>query len=763
VSYTYSPPDPYVWLNVGDPSLFPIRIDQLDVIRRTYRQYGLTEPTDWPDPELVDGYGLPPDKQKFQREVIPQALHDLERSIRNDLKPTGKSREISPVRRELTLIDRFWAEMDANQEKYAAEIEWLERMWYYRLMGKHLYINGKHTYITGAYWYFLNFWYLNGNVLPEYRDRDRRWSMGLKFCEVDTTTFARIDPDTHEPIAEEDGTYLMRDTGRRTIMGPLFSKARRVGDTSRIESAWEEFASRTQGGKVGIQAMDEDTAETVFQEHLVYPFLKIPVFFKPVWDAAGGLMPKTTLLFDDTDSVSEGLHSIIDFATSSSKAAYDGKYLHRLHLDEAGKFARNDINDVVGVAKFCLATGAGSKIHGLASATTTVDEVEDESAGENYRKLTDLSHYQFRDENGQTASGMINVFFPASDGLQDFIGPYGESIPDKPTTEQAMFIGRDYGAKKFIANKKAEYRRAKDWDGLAIFTRQHPEQFSDCFTPPPKAQRFRRDLIEDRIEWLKQNPTVNAIPGDLVWLNGVDSKVQFVPNPDGRFLVSRHFMPGETNQITRFQDTYMPRDPTRFVASIDTMGLNQPVGRKSNGGIVVRWRRDMMLDPEHKANDEIISDRVIITYKYRPATVDEFNEDALMCCIWCGAMAYPERNNANTIHHFRRRGYEGMLLYDMIKGKKSNEPGWWNGRGRVVDDMITLMVQDINNNINRHFHIDLLEELLRFEDRKSLTNLDLAASYLGTLIAERNHFFRGAEAAMVDCDVTGFNPWDPTG
>ena len=44
----YSPPDQYVWLNTNDPSLFPIRIEQLDVIRRTYRQYGQPEPTDWP-------------------------------------------------------------------------------------------------------------------------------------------------------------------------------------------------------------------------------------------------------------------------------------------------------------------------------------------------------------------------------------------------------------------------------------------------------------------------------------------------------------------------------------------------------------------------------------------------------------------------------------------------------------------------------------------------------------------------------------------
>ena len=762
MTHPYSPPDPYVWLNLADASLFPIRIDQFDLIRRTYRQYGWDEPTDWPEPHLVDGYGLPPDQQKFTRETTPQGLIDLERTLRNELKPKGKTRDISPVRREIQLITRYWETLNADREKYSEEIAWLERMWYYRLFGKHLYIDGKHTYLTGAYWYFLNYWYLNGNNLPEYRDRDRRWSIGLKFCEMDTTTFAKVDADTHEPIAEEDGTYLMRDTGRRTIMGALFSKARRVGDTSRIESAWEEFGSRTVGGKLGIQGMSEENASTVFQEHLVYPFIKIPVFFKPVWDAQAGLMPKNTLLFDDTDSVSDGLHTIIDFASSSDKAAYDGKFLHRLHLDEAGKFNRSDINDVVDVAKFCLATGAGGNIHGLASATTTVDEIEDESAGENYRRLTDRSHFQYRDQNGQTLSGLINVFFPASDGLQGYIGPYGESIIDDPTPEQAMFIGKSHGARQFIKNKKAEYRRAKDWNGLAMFTRQHPEEFADCFTPPPKAQRFRRDLIEDRIAWLRENPTVNAIPGDLIWLKGPDSTVAFIPNAEGRFQFSRSFLANETNRIRRFQDTWVLADPTRYIVSVDTYGLNQPIGRKSNGGIVVRWRRDMALDPKDKPNDEVASDRVIVTYRNRP-DVDEFNEDVIRCAVFVGGMVYPERNQANTIHHLRRRGYEGLLMYDVERsGKRAKEAGWWNGRGKVIDDVISVISQDINLNIGRHFHIDLLEEFLKFESRKSLTDLDLMSAYIGTLIAERNHYLNIAAEATAAFDVSGWHPYDPT-
>ena len=174
-THKYQPPDEIVWLNKDDPNLVPIPVNQLDIIRRTYRFYGATEPTDWPEPELVSGYGLRPEEQKFTKEVTPRGLVELERTIRYDLKPKGKGTNLSGVRRELAVIETFWNTLEQQHRKYEEEINWLRQCWYYRLFGKHLYINGKHTYITGENWFFLNYWVLNGiNTTPEYRDVARR-------------------------------------------------------------------------------------------------------------------------------------------------------------------------------------------------------------------------------------------------------------------------------------------------------------------------------------------------------------------------------------------------------------------------------------------------------------------------------------------------------------------------------------------------------------------------------------------------------------
>jgi hypothetical protein len=760
VKYDYQNIDRIVLLNSDDPMLFEIQIDQLDLLKRTYRQYGLPEPSDFPAMEAIEGWGKPPDMQFFEREKIPVALQELERQLRHELKPRNKTRDLTAVRRELKIIERFWEELESNQGKYAEEIEWISKMWSYRLLGKFLFINGKVTYITGVHWWYLNWWYLVNNILPQYRDRDRRWCISLKYFEVATTTFKEIDEETGSPVANAEGEFEMVDLGRRVFFGGNYVKARRVGDTSRIEAAMGEFVTRKMYAKCYIQGKDDENASTVFTEHFVQPFIKLPIFWKPIWDSAAGLAPKNGMLFDDLEDPTFGLHAILDFATSSDKAKLDGKFLHWFHFDEAGKLQRTDCNDVIGVVKFCLATGAGSEIHGMGASTTTVDAIEDQSAGENFMRFCQRSHFNRRNSNGQTDSGFVNVFFKAEDGLEGYIGPYGESVVDKPTPEQARYIGKTIGSRKFIENTINSYRRSKDWQGLALFRRQHPQCFMDCFTPPPKNQVLRRDLIEERLNFLQIHPEFSAIRGDFYWKGGLtDGEVGWRPDPEGRFYMSRLFLTGETNKRIFRDNMWAPASPDRFVGSPDTFGVNVALGRKSNGGLVIRWRRDVIVDPMTKDEGLVESDRDIVTYSFRPDTVDEYCEDMLMAHVYCGAMCYPERNKTNVIDHFRRRGYGGYLLYDVdrITGKPRPEPGWWN-KNELVDSAIRWLQDDVVKNISRSFHPDLLKEYLEFGGRTYLTDFDLVASKLGTLIAEKNPYYSMVKSYSNYIDCKGWVP-----
>lgn len=760
--YQYQPIDHEVILNADDPSLFPIHIDQLDLIRRTYRQYNQPEPDDFPAMELVDGYGLPPEQQVFQREVIPQGIIELERAIRKELKPKGKARDLTPVRREIAVLNRFWEDLENNQEKYSSEIEWINKMWYYRLLGKHLFINGKHTYLPGFFWWFLNVWYLNSNNLPEYRDRDRRWAIALKYADVNTETFANIDPDSGVAIKNEYEEYDMTDTGHRVFYGCNFPKTRRVGDTSRLECALTEFATRKVGGKSGIQAKDDTTAETVFQEHMVQPFIKLPIFWKPVFDTSAGLVPKNGITFDDFSDLTFGLHSIIEVATSSDKAKFDGKYLDMFHGDEFGKLQRSDVNQVAGVVKYCLSTGGGSNIHGLSGITSTCDEVDDMTAGENYMKFCQRSHFERRNMNGQTSSGWFNVFFRAEDALEGYVGPYGESIIENPTTDQIRHTGKKIGSRQFIDNTIAALRRDKDYEGLALFRRQHPQCYLDIFTPPPKNQVLRRDLIEQQLAILQSNPEMVAVRGDFDWVGGIfDGAVGWYPNAEsGKFYLSRKFLSNETNRKVYRDNMYCPAYSDRFLLSADTFGQSKTLGRKSNGGIIARWNRDFVNDPEAKDMALVESDRDILTYSYRPPTVEEFCEDVLKAAIYMGALIYPERNRTNIMDHVIRRGYGGYLLYDHDRntGKRKPNPGWWN-KDEIVAASIRWLADDVVKNVSRCYHPDLLKEYLEFGGAAYLTDCDLIASKLGLLIGIRNPFYQMVKGHNNQIDVSGWIPF----
>lgn len=738
----YKPPERYAYFNQNDSALFPIKIDVLDIWQRVYRYYHQTPHESFPDLELIEGYGLPPSQQKFKRETTPQELIELEKSVRYELRPGKKARELSAARREIKVIENIFTELEENQDKYTEAIEWLRLMWYYRLFGKFVFINGRATYIPGPYWFYCNYWTLNNNIRPEYRERDRMWSIAMLYCEHSTWTFKDIDPNSGLPVKNKDGEYTMVDIGRRTIFGANFPKARRVGDTSRISCFNIEFATRTMASKVGVQGMDDSNATTVFQEHCVYSFLHIPIWFKPVWDAAGGIAPKNALLFDDLDDVSFGLHSLVDYATSSDKSKYDGKFLHRFHSDEAGKMQRSDINEVIDVARFCLATGAGSNIHGLGAITTTVDEIESDSSGTKYMLFCQRSQFEKRDANGQTDSGYVTFFWPAWEGMQGYVGPYGESIIEKPNEEQIKFTGKDHGAKDFIENKEKALRRSKNFEGLSRFQRQHPTQYLKCFTPPPKFQLLRRDLVEQQIEHLQANPQYSAVRGNLFWKDARDGIVAWMPDEQGRFYMSRNFLPNETNQRVFRDGMYWPRFMDRFICVPDTFGVNKTLGRKSNGGILVRERHNPVVDPLDKDMDLWQTARDCITYCFRADTVEEYCEDVLMCAVYTSSVVYPERNRTNVIDHFRRRGYGGYLLYDVDRntGKQKPEPGFWN-KNELIDASIGMLKDDIIKNIKRCYHLDLLHQYLEFGGREYITDLDLIACKLGSLIAERNPFF----------------------
>jgi hypothetical protein len=113
-----------------------------------------------------------------------------------------------------------------------------------------------------------------------------------------------------------------------------------------------------------------------------------------------------------------------------------------------------------------------------------------------------------------------------------------------------------------------------------------------------------------------------------------------------------------------------------------------------------------------------------------------------MVCVLTGAMMYAERNLDNVNRHFIDRGFGGYLLYDYDeKGNRKNEAGFWSNAD-TKHEMFVLMKTDHIKTINRVPHPDLWEESLQITSPDELTDYDLTAAYGGTLLAERNRFYK---------------------
>ncbi len=752
--YDYRYNDQILILNNNDHDLFPIKVDILDVIKRTYRDHNYTEPTKFPNVKLISGYGLSPEDQIFERQETPEKLVILEDRIRRTLK---REKKYSSVKKELILIERFWDELDDKQEEYKKEIAWLRKMIYHRIFGYWFFCNGVATYITGDHFFFLNWWYLD-DILPEYRDRDRRVYISEMFSELDTTTFKNIDPITRKPIPNENGEYEMVDLGRRVCLGANRPKARRVGDTSKIQAKGANRATLRSDFHFGSQGRDEAHALKIFRENFVNPFIKLPVFFKPLWDSQLGVRPKEHFLFDSEDG---GLpyHTRITHALSASAENYNGDKLHLYHRDESGNTKDENVNDGHKVIKHCLMLG--SKIIGFADYTSTVQSISERSAGENYMKLCMDSQYEIRNENGQTSSGMYNWFTRGEDGKEGCVGKYGESVIDIPTPEQARFIGRTTGAKKEIENEIKEYKRKKDWEGLAIYQRQYPQCFRDCFSPPARSQFFNQELLRTRVQYLNFEAR-EELPrrGTFARKSLPDGEVVWLDDPDGDFYMSidlydlakRYGSQYKPNQRVKDQGIWMPVNPLYFIGSTDTFGQDKTLGRASNGGGAIRWMRDKHIDPDEKDISEWISQRPVCTYNARPDTVEEYSEKMMMMHEYFNAMCYPERNKTNTIDHYRARGRDGYLLYDYdpVTFRKASIPGWWHG-GATNDKALksfNLSRDDISKNGKRWVHTDLIMEYLSIVDPKDMTNYDLLTAYCGCLLGELNPFYTMMEHSL---------------
>lgn len=750
---SYKDPDRYVYINEDDEDLQKWRIENPSC----------------PDWGRLEGFNKKPFDQIFEYEKYPVRLDNLWDEVEKRVYSQKKSND-SDMSLQRKTHQEMWLTIRSQHNQYQAELNWIQSQWYYRMNGKWFFCNGKPTYITGFHWFFLNYWPLEGTgQLPEYRDRDRKWFLAQDYTYKTTEVpeyeiyFTDSGKEKRRLILLEDGTPKMVDIGYRTLLGTNNLKGRRVGETSKTCAINYCIATDNYDRICGIQGNLESTAEDIYNEKLLYAYNRLPFFFIPEFP---NLFTSSGLNFTGYNGRS-GLNSKIVYATTAKKEYFDQRRLDFYHGDEIGKTKLENVLDRHGVVKRCCTEGA--LIKGFMIYTSTAEDMEADS-GRLFEKLSEDSMFEERLANGQTKTGLINVYFPIYFGLKGFIDRFGMPIIESPTEEQIPYLeikkynefGRLMGAKEYLESIEKDLIASGDLRGLAQFQRQHPKKFRECFALAIAGNNFNTTILRDRVNELKFQREKKIRIGNFVWEGqALNSRVIFVDDIEGKWKVS-HLLPiAMTNQTITYDGmNKMPRFESGFIVSADAYRFDDVDSyRESKGAICVYEMFNETIDGEKKDARDYVTDRFVATYLRREQTKELFAEEVLKVCLYYNALCYPEINVTVVQDLFIRYGYVGYLLFDMDETGNRKKNSGWNTAGPVIKQrMFTYDDTWINLHAHKCDHIELLEECLEIKGPKQTKDYDLFVAMSGCLLGAASKYteFIKRFGSTEGVDVSGF-------
>jgi len=497
------------------------------------------------------------------------------------------------------------------------------------------YINkNKPIFITGTHYMYLQ-WSKIDVGQPDFRESNRLFFIFWEACRAD------------------DRSY-----------GMCYLKNRRSGFSFMASGETVNMATISTDARFGILSKSGADAKKMFTDKVVPISVNYPFFFKPIQD--GMDRPKTELAYRvpaskftrrsivSTDKPEDlaGLDTTIDWKNTGDNA-YDGEKLRLLVHDESGKWERpNDIQNNWRVTKTTLRLG--SRIIGKCMMGSTSNALD--KGGRNFKKLYDDSDVTKRNANGQTRSGLYSLFIPMEWNYEGYIDSYGYPVFETPSKQ--VFgphgIPIKIGVIEYWDNEVEGLKN--DQDGLNEFYRQFPRTTKHAFRDESKESLFNLTKIYQQIDFNEDlKNSISVTKGGFQWENGdKNSKVIFVPNNSGRFLVSWVPPIHIQNRVVLKNGIYYPGNEHMGAFGCDPYDISGTVDRRGSNGSLHGLTKFSMEDapPNH----------FFLEYISRPQTAEIFFEDVLMACIFYGMPILAENNKPRLLYYFKRRGYRGFAM-----------------------------------------------------------------------------------------------------
>ena len=490
------------------------------------------------------------------------------------------------------------------------------------------------TYITGTHYMYLQ-WSKIDVGQPDFRESNRLFYIFWEACKAD------------------DRCY-----------GMCYLKNRRSGFSFMSSAESVNLATISTDSRFGILSKSGPDAKKMFTDKVVPISVNYPFFFKPIQD--GMDRPKTELAYrvpaskftrrklESNEAIAEitGLDTTIDWKNTGDNS-YDGEKLKLLVHDESGKWEKpNNILNNWRVTKTTLRLGG--TIIGKCMMGSTSNALD--KGGSNFKKLYYDSNVEERNANGETRSGLYSLFIPMEWNYEGYIDSYGLPVFEDPKKDRFSPQGKRIriGVIEYWQNEVDGLK--KDQDGLNEFYRQFPRTEQHAFRDEAKQSLFNLTKIYEQIDYNQDVRNESLVTkGSFQWQNGIqDSSVLFVPNKNGRFLVTWVPPIELQNRVILKNGLKYPGNEHCGAFGCDPYDISGTVdSRGSNGSLHGLTKFSM---------EKVPNSLFFLEYIARPQTAEIFFEDVLMACVFYGMPILAENNKPRLLYHFKRRGYRGYSM-----------------------------------------------------------------------------------------------------
>ena len=647
-------------------------------------------------------------------------------------------------------LDKLKSVFDWNKQPDHFKERWydyIDNEFKYRDEGFFYYSNGKPTYITGTHYMYLQ-WSKIDVGAPDFRESNRLFFIFWEACKADPRCY-----------------------------GMCYLKNRRSGFSFMSSAELVNQATMSSDSRFGVLSKSGADAKKMFTDKVVPISVNYPFFFKPIQD--GMDRPKTELAYrvpaskltrrklDSNEQLMEleGLDTTIDWKNTGDNS-YDGEKLKLLVHDESGKWERPDnILNNWRVTKTTLRLG--SRIIGKCMMGSTSNALD--KGGENFKKLYYDSDVSKRNRNGQTSSGLYSLFIPMEWSYEGFIDTYGLPVFDTPEKPVKGVDGNwiEYGVIEHWQNEVDGLKQ--DADGLNEYYRQFPRTEQHAFRDETKQSLFNLTKIYEQIDYNEDLRNTSVVTrGNFQWEGGVlDTRVQFFPNKDGRFLIS--WVPPKylQNRVIIKDGLKYPGNEHCGAFGCDSYDISGTVNSRGSNGALHGLTKFTM--------EDIPANHFFLEYIARPQTSEIFFEDVLMACVFYGMPILAENNKPRLLYHFKRRGYRGYSMNrpDKVWNKLSPFEKEVGGIPNSSQDIIQAHASAIETYIEEHIGLKgdeygtmyfqkTLEDWARF-NINARTNHDASISSGLAIMACNKHRYVPNNPIQKDRVSLGFKRYNNEG